>query len=164
MFTDLVTVTKLPKNLSKSTGEKHKCSICGRGYSFRSGLSKHMRSAHNDVESGLVTCTICNSRFVIHVFITFLIHVFYQRETGLQKLLLHLQSSHQLSIEKKEISFNTLEEFYEWKEEFETTTRSLFVLKCTPQVSSNGMKVFYYFTRCFTGQAHTNLRELENVN
>ena len=64
LFTDLVTVTKLPTNLSKSTGEKHTCSICGQGYSFRSGLSKHMRSAHNDVESGLVTCTICNSRFV----------------------------------------------------------------------------------------------------
>ena len=50
-----------------------------------------------------------------------------------------------MSIEEKEISFNTLEEFYEWEEEFETTTRSLFVLKCAPQVSSNGMKVFYYY-------------------
>ena len=50
-----------------------------------------------------------------------------------------------MSIEEKEISFNTLEEFYEWKEEFEITTRSLFVLKCAPQVSSNGMKVFYYY-------------------
>ena len=54
-------------------------------------------------------------------------------------------SNHQMSIEEKEISFNTFEEFYEWKEEFETTTRSLFVLKCAPQVSSNGMKVFYYY-------------------
>ena len=50
-----------------------------------------------------------------------------------------------MSIEEKEISFNTLEEFYEWKEEFETTTRSLFVLKCAPHVSSNGIKVFYYY-------------------
>ena len=65
LFIDLVTVTKIPANLSKSTSEKHTCSICGRGYSFLSGLSKHMRSAHNDVESGLVTCTLCNSRFVI---------------------------------------------------------------------------------------------------
>ena len=64
LFIDLVIVTKLPANLSKSTSEKHTCSICGRGYSFRSGLSKHMRSAQNDVESGLVTCTLCN-RFVI---------------------------------------------------------------------------------------------------
>ena len=79
------------------------------------------------------------------MFITFLIHVFYQRVASLQKLLLHLQSNHQMSIEEKEISFNTLEEFYEWKEEFETTTRSLFVLKCAPQVSSNGIKVFYYY-------------------
>ena len=74
----------------------------------------------------------------------FLINIFYQRVTSIQKLLLHLQSNHQLSIEEKEISFDTLEEFYEWKEEFETTTRSLFVLKCVPQVS-NGMKVFYYY-------------------
>ena len=74
----------------------------------------------------------------------FLINIFYQRVTRLQKLLLHLQSNHQLSIEEKEIRFDTLEEFYEWKEEFETTTRSLFVLKCAPQVS-NGMKVFYYY-------------------
>ena len=50
-----------------------------------------------------------------------------------------------MSIEETEISFNTLEEFYEWKEEFEITTHSLFVLKCAPQVSSNGMKVFYYY-------------------
>ena len=49
---------------------------------------------------------------------------------SLHKLLLHLQSNHQLSIEEKEISFDTLEEFYEWKEEFETSTCSLFVLKC----------------------------------
>ena len=63
LFTDLVTVTKLPTNLSKSTGEKHTCSICGWGYSFQSGLSKHTRSTHNGVESGLVTCTLCNSRF-----------------------------------------------------------------------------------------------------
>ena len=65
LFIDLVIVTKLPGNLSKLTSEKHICSICGRGYSFQSGLSKHMRNAHNDVESGLVTCTLCNSRFVI---------------------------------------------------------------------------------------------------
>ena len=54
------------------------------------------------------------------------------------------QSNHQLSIEEKEISFDTLEELYEWKEELETTTRSLFVLKCAPQLS-NGMKVFYCY-------------------
>ena len=71
LFTDLVTVTKLPANLSQLC-EKHTCSICGRSYySFQSGLSKRMRSAHNDVESDLVTCTICNSMFVIHGFITF---------------------------------------------------------------------------------------------
>ena len=46
-----------------------------------------------------------------------------------------------MSTEEKEISFDTLEEYYEKKEEFETTTCSLFVLKCSPQVS-NGMKVF----------------------
>ena len=63
---------------------------------------------------------------------------------SLQKLLLHLQSSHQLSIEEKEISFKTLEEFYKWKKEFQTTTHSLFVLKCAPQVSDR-MKVFYYY-------------------
>ena len=46
----------------------------------------------------------------------FLIHVFYQRVAGLLNLLLHLQSNHQLSIEEKEISFNTLEEFMNgWK-------------------------------------------------
>ena len=118
LFIDLVIVTKLPKNLSKSTSEKHTCSICGRGYSFQSGLSKHMRSVHNDVESGLVTCTLCNSRFVITC--VHYLNIFYQRVTSLQKLLLHLQSNHQLSIEEKEISFDTLEEFYEWKEEFET--------------------------------------------
>ena len=67
----MVTVTKLPTNLSKTTGEKHTCSICERGYSFRSGLSKHMRSAHNDVESGLVTCTICNSRLCTCVYYLF---------------------------------------------------------------------------------------------
>ena len=78
------------------------------------------------------------------MFITFLINIFYQRVQSLQKLLLHLQSNHQLSIEEKEISFDTLEEFYEWKEESETTTRSLFVFKCAPQVS-NDMKVFYYY-------------------
>ena len=50
LFTDLVTVMK-----SKSTGEKHACSIWELGYSFQSGLSKHTRSPHNDVESGLVT-------------------------------------------------------------------------------------------------------------
>ena len=74
----------------------------------------------------------------------FLINIFYQRVPSLQKLLLHLQSNHQLSIEEKEISFDTLKEFYKWKEEFETTTHSLFVLKCAQQVS-NGMKVFYYY-------------------
>ena len=41
---------------------------------------------------------------------------------SLQKVLLHLQSNHQLSIEEKEIKFDTLEEFYEWKENFEKTT------------------------------------------
>ena len=51
-----IAVTKYPANLSKSTGEKHTCSICGRSYSFQSGLSKHMRSAH--MERGLVKCTI----------------------------------------------------------------------------------------------------------
>ena len=49
LFSDLVTVTKLPPNLSKSTVEKHRCSICERGYSFQSGLSKHIRSGHNNV-------------------------------------------------------------------------------------------------------------------
>ena len=58
----------------------------------------------------------------------FLIHVFYQSVAGLLNLLLHLQSNHQLSIEEKEISFNTLEEFYEWMEEFATTTVSVFSL------------------------------------
>ena len=58
----------------------------------------------------------------------FLIHVFYQRVAGLQKLILHLQSNHQLSIEKKEIGFDTLEEFYEWMEEFKTTIVSVFSL------------------------------------
>ena len=32
------------------------------------------------------------------------------------------------------------------RKEFETTTCSLFVLKCAPQVSSNRMKVFYYYS------------------
>ena len=58
----------------------------------------------------------------------FLIHVFYQSMAGLQNLLLHLQSNHQMSIEEKEISFNTLKEFYEWMEEFKTTTVSVFSL------------------------------------
>ena len=46
----------------------------------------------------------------------FLIHVFYQSVAGLQNLLLHLQSNNQMFIEGKEISFNTLEEFYKWME------------------------------------------------
>ena len=60
----------------------------------------------------------------LYISLPFLINIFYQRVPSLQKLLLHLQSNHWLSIEEKEISFDTLKEFYEWKEEFETTTCS----------------------------------------
>ena len=39
------------------------CSICSKSYTYQSGLSKHRINEHNNVESGCVTCSLCNNMY-----------------------------------------------------------------------------------------------------
>ena len=83
------------------------CSFCGKSYTYRSGLSKHSKNEHNDVESGCVTCSPCNNRYTTLTY-NCIILIIASFTTGLQKLTTHLHSHHQLSVEEEELWFDTL--------------------------------------------------------
>ena len=49
-----------------------------------------------------------------------------------------------MSITEENLSFNTMDAFNEWKKQYESTTRSCYILKCDPYLS-NDTKTYYYY-------------------
>ena len=72
------------------------CPICEVKFSFASNLHRHLKNIHNKVE----ICTVkgCDHRFA-----------------NKRKLLMHMELEHGTCMEKEDLEFRNLEEFYNWK-------------------------------------------------
>ncbi|XP_049944477.1 uncharacterized protein LOC126426632 [Schistocerca serialis cubense] len=85
---------------------KEICNICDK---LVTDVNKHMKR-HN-FASGKMTCTECN---------TF-------RCSRRQELIHHLECVHQQKMECKEMTFNSVEEFFLWKEQMEAEEKVSFI-------------------------------------
>ena len=63
--------------------QEHKCTECGKTYAHRSGLSRHTKQSHSDVERGTMSCPNCSARYdtiyryMLHAYSTAVLFLYY---------------------------------------------------------------------------------------
>ena len=69
------------------------------------------------------------------------------RFSNVHKLEEHLTTHHILVLQIETFTFDSLDDFYQWKEEEEVHTSSWYVQKCAPQLINEKEHHYYYFNR-----------------
>ncbi|GFT14572.1 c2H2-type domain-containing protein [Nephila pilipes] len=90
------------------------CFLCDKSFSTASNLRRHARLTHN-VENKVSTCrqmkcNVCSEELV-----------------SMKALLDHVESAHNIAIEKETKKFDFYEAFKIWKEDVEKQTTALYV-------------------------------------
>ncbi|GFS52659.1 uncharacterized protein NPIL_356961 [Nephila pilipes] len=106
------------------------CFLCDKSFSTASNLRRHARLIHN-VENKVSTCrqmkcNVCSEELV-----------------SMKALLNHVESAHNIAIEKETKKFDTYEAFKIWKEDVEKQTTALYVKNTGSKF--NDMKKTTYF-------------------
>ncbi|GFS42799.1 uncharacterized protein NPIL_506281 [Nephila pilipes] len=106
------------------------CFLCDKSFSTASNLRRHARLIHN-VENKVSTCrqikcNVCSEELV-----------------SMKALLDHVESAHNIAIEKETKKFDTYETFKIWKEDVEKQTTALYVKNTGSKF--NDMKKTTYF-------------------
>ncbi|GFU23843.1 uncharacterized protein NPIL_457311 [Nephila pilipes] len=106
------------------------CFLCDKSFSTASNLRRHARLIHN-VENKVSTCrqmkcNVCSEELV-----------------SMKALLDHVESAHNIAIEKETKKFDTYEAFKIWKEDVEKQTTALYVKNTRSKF--NDMKKTTYF-------------------
>ncbi|XP_019863881.1 PREDICTED: uncharacterized protein LOC109593069, partial [Amphimedon queenslandica] len=110
------------------------CDICLKSYNQKCSLSRHIKLKHEadgnkENSSGTILCPEdCTERFIT-----------------MDQLIIHLCSCHNKAIDLVHQQFTTLAEFMQWKEQYETSSRSSFVLHSSPKERSSAGYVTYYY-------------------
>ncbi|GFT63772.1 uncharacterized protein NPIL_117321, partial [Nephila pilipes] len=107
------------------------CFLCDKSFSTASNLRRHARLTHN-VENKVSTCrqikcNVCSEELV-----------------SMKALLDHVESAHNIAIEKETKKFDTYEAFKIWKEDVEKQTTALYV-KNTGSKFNNMKKTTYFY-------------------
>jgi len=69
------------------------------------------------------------------------------RFSNVHKLEEHLTTHHSLVLQIETLTFDSLDDFYQWKEEKRVRTSSWYVQKCAPQLNNEKEHHYYYCNR-----------------
>uniref|UniRef100_A0A1B6LVA4 SWIM-type domain-containing protein n=1 Tax=Graphocephala atropunctata TaxID=36148 RepID=A0A1B6LVA4_9HEMI len=118
--------------VSKKKKNGYTCLICSRRFSQNAGRYNHMRNVHNihPGEKTNVRCLEKNCSFTC---------------SYKEKLQLHLSEFHGIDMVITMKSFDSVNDFLRWKDEFERQEKSRFVKKSGSRVREEGIRVAYYY-------------------
>lgn len=120
-------------NQVDTSNYSHQCYICDKVFSANSNLNRHLRKIHKEnVQSPYnnVKCALCNS--------------IYSSSSIYNQ---HLEKDHRVHIEVEHHTFDTKEQFEEWKHQIEDETTSQFIKSRGDKKSSKANKTYYSCNR-----------------
>uniref|UniRef100_A0A1B6IXK7 C2H2-type domain-containing protein n=1 Tax=Homalodisca liturata TaxID=320908 RepID=A0A1B6IXK7_9HEMI len=127
MFYRLSTLESHTKWKHMEKTNEFMCDQCGRTFQKKYNLIKHLESGIHDV-SETVKCALCEFRA--------------QNRKIMGE---HYQHFHGISLKESNAYFKTADEFYLWKNEFESRTKSRFVKMSSSRKRKNGFIRSTYF-------------------
>lgn len=118
-----------PAEAADDADKPNKCYMCFKSFRQKKNMYAHIRKIHSTqpkIEGGIL-CPLCK------------MHALRQ-----EHLRNHLETLHDIRIEKEERLFNTINEFLAWKEFVERDTLSLYVSKSSAKLLANNQQKTYY--------------------